>query len=48
MDPQRRIERFNQACEQLTGRTEAEMRGRRPIELVAEHDRELVRRVRSA
>jgi two-component system, sensor histidine kinase and response regulator len=42
MDPQRRIERFNQACEQLTGRTEAEMRGRRPIELVAEHNREFV------
>ena len=42
MDPQRRIQRFNHACEQLTGRTEAEMRGRRPFELVAEHDRELV------
>jgi PAS domain S-box-containing protein len=42
MDPQRRIQRFNRACEQLTGRTEAEMRGRRPFELVAEHDRELV------
>jgi two-component system, sensor histidine kinase and response regulator len=42
MDPQRRIQRFNHACEQLTGRTEAEMRGRRPFELVAEHDREMV------
>ncbi|HEX5622613.1 MAG TPA: response regulator [Solirubrobacteraceae bacterium] len=43
MDPERRIRRFNRACEQLTGRTEAEMRGRRPIELVAEKDREMIR-----
>jgi PAS domain S-box-containing protein len=42
MDPQRRIQRFNRACEELTGRTESEMRGRRPIELVAEKDRTLV------
>jgi two-component system, sensor histidine kinase and response regulator len=45
MDPERRIQRFNRACEQLTGRTEAEMRGRRPIELVAEHDREMIERL---
>jgi two-component system, sensor histidine kinase and response regulator len=43
MDSDRRIQRFNRACEQLTGRTEAEMRGRRPIEFVAEKDRELIR-----
>jgi two-component system, sensor histidine kinase and response regulator len=44
MDPERRIQRFNRACEELTGRTEAEMRGRRPIDvLVAERDRELIR-----
>jgi PAS domain S-box-containing protein len=43
MDPQRRILRFNRACEQLTGRTEAEMRGRRPMELAAEKDHELIR-----
>ena len=28
MDPQRRIQRFNRTCEQLTGRTEAEVRGK--------------------
>jgi len=43
MSPDRRIQRFNRACEQLTGRSEAEMRGRRPIELVAEKDREMIR-----
>jgi two-component system sensor histidine kinase/response regulator len=42
LDPEGRIQRFNQACEWLTGRTEAEMRGRRPTEIVAEHDRERV------
>ena len=42
--PDGTIERFNRACEQLTGRTEAEMKGGRPDELVAEHDREAVRR----
>ncbi|HWM09280.1 MAG TPA: response regulator [Solirubrobacteraceae bacterium] len=36
LDPQGRIERFNRACEQLTGRSEAEMRGRRVSECVAE------------
>ena len=40
--PDGTIERFNRACEQLTGRTEAEMKGGRPDELVAEHDREAV------
>ncbi len=40
--PDGTIERFNRACEQLTGRTEAEMKGRRPDELVAEHDRDAV------
>ena len=39
LTPDAEIERFNQACEQLTGRTEAEMKGRQPTELVAEHDR---------
>jgi PAS domain S-box-containing protein len=42
MTPHGRVERFNRACEALTGRTEAEMRGRTPTELVAEHDRESV------
>jgi PAS domain S-box-containing protein len=42
LDRDGRIERFNEACRQLTGRSEAEMRGRRPSELVAEHDREVV------
>jgi PAS domain S-box-containing protein len=42
MKPDGRIERFNDACERLTGRTEAEMRGQRPIDLVAEPDRERV------
>jgi two-component system, sensor histidine kinase and response regulator len=42
MDPTRRIERFNKACERLTGRTELEMRGRRPLELVAQHERDRV------
>jgi PAS domain S-box-containing protein len=42
LDPQGRVERFNRTCERLTGRSEAEMRGRRPTELVAEHDRERV------
>ncbi len=40
--PDGRIERFNRACERLTGRTEAEMKGRRPDDLVAEHDRDRV------
>jgi PAS domain S-box-containing protein len=40
--PDGRIERFNQTCEQLTGRSEDEMRGRRPDAIVAEHDRERV------
>jgi two-component system, sensor histidine kinase and response regulator len=42
MKPDGAIERFNDACERLTGRSEAELRGRRPTELVAEHDRERV------
>jgi two-component system, sensor histidine kinase and response regulator len=42
LKPDGTIERFNQACEQLTGRTEAEMKGGQPTELVAEHDRERV------
>jgi PAS domain S-box-containing protein len=42
MKPDGKIERFNDACERLTGRTEAEMRGTRPIDLVAGHDRERV------
>jgi two-component system, sensor histidine kinase and response regulator len=42
MNPDAKIERFNRACEQLTGRSEAEMKGRRPTELVAAHDRERV------
>ena len=42
LDPQGRIERFNRACEQLTGRAEADVRGHRPTELVAEHDRDVV------
>jgi PAS domain S-box-containing protein len=39
MDRHGRIERFNQACERLSGRTEADMRGRRPTEVVVERDR---------
>jgi PAS domain-containing protein len=39
MDPQGRIERFNRACQEMSGRSEAEMRGHRPTSLVAEHDR---------
>jgi two-component system sensor histidine kinase/response regulator len=42
LDPEGRIERFNRACERLTGCTEAEMRGHRPDELVAPHDRDRV------
>ncbi len=42
MTPDGRVERFNRACEELTGRNEQEIRGRRPTELVAEHDRERV------
>jgi two-component system, sensor histidine kinase and response regulator len=42
MKPDGAIERFNDACERLTGRSEAELRGQRPIELVAEHDRDRV------
>jgi two-component system sensor histidine kinase/response regulator len=42
MDAHGGLERFNDACERLTGRTEAEMRGRPPTEVVAEHDRERV------
>ena len=48
LDPQGRIERFNKACERLTGRTEAEVRGETPTGFVAEHDRERVVRVMSA
>ena len=44
LDAQGRIERFNRACEQLTGRVEADVRGHRPTELVAEHDRDVVTR----
>jgi two-component system, sensor histidine kinase and response regulator len=47
LDPQRRIQRFNRACEELTGRSESEVRGRQPIELVAEHDRERVEQAMS-
>jgi two-component system sensor histidine kinase/response regulator len=43
LDPEGRIERFNQACERLTGRTEAQMRGRRPDEVVAAHELERIR-----
>jgi two-component system sensor histidine kinase/response regulator len=42
MDAEGRVERFNHACEELTGVRETEIRGRRPTELVAEHDRERV------
>jgi two-component system sensor histidine kinase/response regulator len=42
LTPDGRVERFNHACEQLSGRTEAEMRGRNAVELVAHHDRERV------
>jgi two-component system, sensor histidine kinase and response regulator len=44
LDPHGRIERFNRACERLTGRTEQELRGRRPTELVAERGRDSVER----
>jgi PAS domain S-box-containing protein len=33
LTPDRRIERFNRTCEALTGRSEAEVRGKRPAEL---------------
>jgi two-component system, sensor histidine kinase and response regulator len=42
LDPEGRVERFNRACEELTGRTEADLLGRRPSEVVAGHDRKLV------
>jgi two-component system, sensor histidine kinase and response regulator len=42
LTPQGKIERFNRACELLTDHTEQEMKGRRPTELVAEHDRSRV------
>jgi PAS domain S-box-containing protein len=42
LTPDGRVERFNRACETLTGRTESQLRGQRPVELVAEHDRERV------
>jgi two-component system sensor histidine kinase/response regulator len=45
LTPDGRVERFNHACEQLTGRREAEMRGRRPLDVVAEADRERVQSV---
>jgi two-component system, sensor histidine kinase and response regulator len=47
LDPQGRIERFNRACEELTGRSEAEVRGRPPNTLVAEHDRDRVQETMS-
>jgi PAS domain S-box-containing protein len=39
LDPEGRIERFNRSCERLSGRSESEMRGRSPLELVVEADR---------
>jgi two-component system, sensor histidine kinase and response regulator len=42
LGPDGRIERFNRACEELTGRSEAEVRGQRPTAFVAEHERERV------
>ncbi|HEX5782769.1 MAG TPA: response regulator [Solirubrobacteraceae bacterium] len=33
LSPDRRIQRFNRTCEALTGRSEAEVRGKRPAEL---------------
>ena len=42
LDAEGRIQRFNRACEQLTGRTEAEMRGAALTEFALAHDGEPV------